>query len=317
MAAGRDFAIAAGSPPSIRKPAQRHPTSMGATCCSRIQSEGGFHATGCVAIAAFCSRTIWRRHRRTRFVMARHAARSPDLSGALARLAVSHVPMAPPPETMSQLHVLSKDPVVLSMPDFWPSKTCDSIIARVRSHQLMERSGCFGADGQSLEVGHSKASSGRTSTSLFLTSDVAKALGIFEDMKRFMQDVYKTLGIGAGLRPGILWPETPQVACYTRGQCFSSHEDAFDEELVKSTGFQRFVTVLVYLNDVSRGGSTRFEKLDLEIRPSKGTALVFFPSCDGKSDVRTLHSAQPAIDEKWIMQLWLSKNADCARQVPT
>merc|ERR1712188_298713 len=60
-------------------------------------------------------------------------------------------------------------------------------------------------------------------------------------------------------------------------------------------------TVLVYLNDVARGGCTSFSKLGLSIQPKKGTALVFFPaSLDGMLDQHYLHAAEPALDLKWV-----------------
>lgn len=39
--------------------------------------------------------------------------------------------------------------------------------------------------------------------------------------------------------------------------------------------------MLCYLNDVPEGGATRFELMDLNVRPRKGKALIFFPSFSG------------------------------------
>ena len=62
--------------------------------------------------------------------------------------------------------------------------------------------------------------------------------------------------------------------------------------------------VLVYFNDVARGGCTSFSKLGLSIQPKKGTALVFFPaSLDGMLDQHYLHAAEPALDLKWVSQI--------------
>ena len=80
--------------------------------------------------------------------------------------------------------------------------------------------------------------------------------------------------------------------------------------------------MLVYLNDVANGGTTKFGKLpaitdedivqrqvigdkDLNIIPRKGDALLFFPADNnGKFDERTEHEGCPAVDEKWIARIW-------------
>ena len=90
----------------------------------------------------------------------------------------------------------------------------------------------------------------------------------------------------------------------------------------------RKATVLTYLNDVPVGGHTSFPLLRLSVAPARGTALIFgrpllrtrapassnssapalaqFPSfADGYLDKRALHQAEAAVDEKWVMQLWV------------
>ena len=76
-------------------------------------------------------------------------------------------------------------------------------------------------------------------------------------------------------------------------------------------GGQRVATVLCYLNDVARGGATAFPKLGLEVQPKRGRCLLFFPGhLDGRMDERVLHSATPAIDEKWVVQQWVRAHSD-------
>lgn len=66
----------------------------------------------------------------------------------------------------------------------------------------------------------------------------------------------------------------------------------------------RLATIIVYLNDVKSGGATCFKDLDLQIKPVKGKALLFFPSfVDGSPDDRTMHAGQVAMDTKWIAQM--------------
>jgi prolyl 4-hydroxylase len=76
-----------------------------------------------------------------------------------------------------------------------------------------------------------------------------------------------------------------------------------------ANGGQRTVTVLIYLNDVMRGGATRFPALNLDIQPRRGMALVFFPATvDGMLDKMALHAALPAIDTKFVSQVWIRQS---------
>jgi hypothetical protein len=101
--------------------------------------------------------------------------------------------------------------------------------------------------------------------------------------------------------------EYPQVAKYVAGQQYGQHFDGFcnlagptaRNEL--SLGGNRLATVLLYLSDVGEGGETYFHYMDLKIRPTKGTALVFFPStANGELNVQTVHAALPTIDTKYV-----------------
>ena len=109
--------------------------------------------------------------------------------------------------------------------------------------------------------------------------------------------------------------ELPQVGRYRGGEFYKAHYDAFDTSSpdgrrFAQNGGQRVATVLVYLNDVARGGCTSFSKLGLTIQPKKGTALVFFPaSLDGMLDQHYLHAAEPALDLKWVSQIWIRQKA--------
>jgi prolyl 4-hydroxylase len=46
--------------------------------------------------------------------------------------------------------------------------------------------------------------------------------------------------------------------------------------------------------------------MNLQVSPRKGTAVVFFPATvDGYLDKRALHAALPAIDTKYVSQVWI------------
>ena len=105
--------------------------------------------------------------------------------------------------------------------------------------------------------------------------------------------------------------ELPQVGRYYPTQQYLQHFDAFDlsnedGRRFASNGGQRTVTVLVYLNDVLQGGATSFPALNLDVQPRQGMALVFFPATvDGLLDKMALHAARPAIDTKFVSQVWI------------
>lgn len=124
--------------------------------------------------------------------------------------------------------------------------------------------------------------------------------------------------------------EAPTVIRYEPDQILAPHYDANRSANTEDAnrGGQTLATLLLYLNDVEKGGLTRFGKLNaaaaigqdnendpihgkdldetkLVIKPKRGDALLFFPAdCRGQFDPRTEHEGMPAIDEKWIARIW-------------
>lgn len=105
--------------------------------------------------------------------------------------------------------------------------------------------------------------------------------------------------------------EPIQVLHYEPGGEYKPHYDYFDpshsgNKEVLAQGGQRIATLIMYLNDVTRGGSTVFPEIGLDVLPRKGHA-VYFAYCDdaGALDVRTLHGGSPVgSGEKWIATKW-------------
>ena len=105
--------------------------------------------------------------------------------------------------------------------------------------------------------------------------------------------------------------EPIQVLHYEPGGEYKPHYDYFDPSHPGNTevlaqGGQRIATLIMYLNDVTRGGSTVFPEIGLDVLPRKGHA-VYFAYCDeaGALDVRTLHGGSPVgSGEKWIATKW-------------
>lgn len=207
------------------------------------------------------------------------------------------------------LKVLHIDPPVLTVDDFLTAEACDALVAAARDSGEMKSS----------EVGGTAGNDARVRTSRTCTLNSASLTN--HPTKRAILNATESLlpqlkGLGAKksafTKPTSASPfsyELPQVAHYRGGEYFKTHEDAFPAEVAAQKGYQRRATVLVYLNDVQEGGSTRFEKLGpLDVTPKKGKALIFFPGTDASQpDARTLHTAVEAVPghEKWISQLWV------------
>lgn len=118
-----------------------------------------------------------------------------------------------------------------------------------------------------------------------------------DNLKWLISRVHRLTGIPQSFQ------EPPQVARYHTGQFYHSHQDALDN--IGNEG-QRICTVLIYLNDVRKGGGTYFNNLNVRVQPKKGSAAIFFPAkFDGSADHRYLHTAEDASDTKWVSQIWL------------
>jgi prolyl 4-hydroxylase len=110
--------------------------------------------------------------------------------------------------------------------------------------------------------------------------------------------------------------EPIQVLHYEPGGEYKPHYDYFDpahpgNNEVLAQGGQRIATLIMYLNDVTRGGATVFPEIGLDVLPRKGHA-VYFAYCDegGALDVRTLHGGSPVgSGEKWIATKWFRQRA--------
>lgn len=70
---------------------------------------------------------------------------------------------------------------------------------------------------------------------------------------------------------------------------------------------QRVSTLIVYLNEVARGGATLFPESGIEVTPRRGCALYFeYCNADGQLDPLSLHAGAPVLaGEKWIVTKWM------------
>ena len=112
----------------------------------------------------------------------------------------------------------------------------------------------------------------------------------------------------------VNWPvqngEGIQVLHYRPGAEYKPHYDYFDPEepgtpTILRRGGQRVATLVMYLNEPTRGGGTTFPDVGLEVAPVRGQA-VFFSYDRPHPATRTLHGGAPVIEgEKWVATKWL------------
>lgn len=187
------------------------------------------------------------------------------------------------------LQMLHANPPVFCVENFLTDQECDFLI-----HAAQD---CF-TPAPVVGAGAGEVSSSRTSSTCYLAR---------EDLPDYLRKVSLLTG-----KP-VEHCELPQVGRYLPTQQYLQHFDAFDlsnedGRRFAANGGQRTVTVLVYLNDVAQGGHTAFPALNLEIKPKRGMAVVFFPATvDGLLDKMALHAALPAAEGhvKYVSQVWI------------
>ena len=110
------------------------------------------------------------------------------------------------------------------------------------------------------------------------------------------------------------WPvengEGLQILRYGPGAEYKPHYDYFDPSepgtsTILKRGGQRVGTMVIYLNNPTKGGGTVFPDIHLEVGPRQGNA-VFFNYERPHPSTKTLHGGSPVIEgEKWIATKWL------------
>lgn len=99
-----------------------------------------------------------------------------------------------------------------------------------------------------------------------------------------------------------------QVLNYKPGQEYKPHFDYFSEAS-KAANNNRINTLVMYLNDVEKGGETLFPNLEISVEPKKGTAVYFeYFYTNEELNKLTLHSGNPVEKgEKWVATQWMRR----------
>ena len=184
-------------------------------------------------------------------------------------------------------------PVIAVFDNVLSDEECEELIRLARNSMapstVLER-----------RTGKSRMSRIRTSSGTFLRDDTS---GVTQCVNRRIAELMQM-----PMENG----EDLQILHYQAEQEYKPHHDYFDPfdtstPHLLARGGQRVSTLVMYLNDVARGGETAFPDLGLSVSPRKGSA-VYFEYCNdlGQLDQKTLHAGAPVLEgEKWAATKWM------------
>jgi prolyl 4-hydroxylase len=209
----------------------------------------------------------------------------------------------------------AESPRIIEIPNFLSQQECDHFIG------LGQSAGMKPALLVGSKSGIDIQDDSRTNTSTWLrhsTTDVTA------NIVQRIADIVKLPVINA---------EQIQMIYYKPSEYYRAHYDGWkmpanpeerneEERIIKSRymdlqGGQRLVTCLVYLNEVEKGGATRFPNLEWEVQPAPGKLLVFWNVHEGTNELHpnSLHAGMPVeAGEKWAFNLWF-READARRDL--
>ena len=102
--------------------------------------------------------------------------------------------------------------------------------------------------------------------------------------------------------------ENVQVLRYGPGEEYKPHFDACDDGCDGGRNMPRKATVYIYLNEVERGGHTRFPKAGVKVQPKAGRAVHWYnmDRRTKKNITCSFHGADPVLrGEKWGCNVWI------------
>ena len=192
-----------------------------------------------------------------------------------------------------EVHVLTSlsNPRVVVFGNLLSDAECDALIAEAKPR--MQRS--LTVDNQS---GGEALNQDRTSNGMFFQRGENEVIRALEE--RIARLLNWPLENGEGL----------QVLHYLPGAEYKPHYDYFAPNepgtpTILRRGGQRVGTLVMYLNEPTRGGATTFPDVGLQVVPRKGNA-VFFSYDRPEPATKTLHGGAPVLEgEKWIATKWL------------
>merc|ERR1712176_349060 len=143
----------------------------------------------------------------------------------------------------------------------------------------------------------------------------SQTVWIERDKSLIVDNVIQRIADAVNISRDILFlnasSESLQLVHYFGGELYKSHVDYGTDR-----PHNRYVTFLMYLNDVTEGDNTSFPKADEKckdengyfgVQPIKGSIMFFYNMfADGNVEPKTQHYAEPPVDsEKWMTNLWI------------
>lgn len=179
-------------------------------------------------------------------------------------------------------------PKIVYYHDVFTSDECDYVLNNIDNYQRS-----LGFD---LDTKESKTTDWRTSSQYYDFSNKFKFIN-----ERVMKLTnYPVVNI-----------EQIQILRYEPGEYYKPHYDFFNfPPKWVSTDNDRVATAITYLNDEFEGGYTNFPDLNIEVKPKKGSTLVFEYNADTDTNKKTLHGGLPVVSgAKYIATSWIRGRA--------
>eukprot|EP01013_Petalomonas_cantuscygni_P010636 TRINITY_DN23797_c0_g1_i1.p1 TRINITY_DN23797_c0_g1~~TRINITY_DN23797_c0_g1_i1.p1 ORF type:complete len:272 (-),score=46.54 TRINITY_DN23797_c0_g1_i1:42-857(-) len=199
--------------------------------------------------------------------------------------------------------VLCREPLVCVLPQFMSPEECQNLMVLASSRFTRSLTGKGGND--------KEEGAARTSSSAFFRKSEAQIIRTIEERAAFVT------GYPIECIEGL------QVVHYYPGQYYKPHWDSYNDKYpaarrAKGAGYDRIVTLLVYLNDVPCDGSTAecrdgtnghtmMNLFSVTVPPQAGTAL-FWENTDSalRQYDAALHQGLPVCcHEKWAVNIWI------------
>jgi prolyl 4-hydroxylase len=183
---------------------------------------------------------------------------------------------------------------IYRLPAFLSSAECDELVSLIDRHLRKSTVTLAGTDDRY-----------RTSR----TADLS--MFNYQTVARVDQRIAQTLGIHPSHSEGI------QAQRYDVGEEFKQHTDYFEpgtdeyREHASSAG-NRTWTFMIYLNDVERGGGTRFYALGRDFQPVKGSAVIWNSlNTDGTVNPHSMHAGLPVeAGHKIVITKWFRERGN-------
>jgi len=109
------------------------------------------------------------------------------------------------------------------------------------------------------------------------------------------------------------------ITHYELGQYFNTHQDYFvdipeNQDKLASIcelGGNRVTTIILYLNNVPKGGETYFPWLEVMVEPEAGSFIKFdYDYDDDKINIKSQHLSLPVLEgEKWIVTFFVREKS--------